>query len=173
MELLIEGELAGEEAAVERGQGEFKVVGIEAAGFFDCARAGAGAKADVPHALDDGADSVFGLFLGLVVGKGKEHIDVGVGEEILASVSTKGEESDILSGLAGEGSAPHFNEDAVDNGGAATDGRCAVSGSLTGLTDKRHLSKILVPKIVNRESDWIHVSSFWVVRRSLNDVLTG
>ena len=33
-----------------------------------------------------------GLFLGLVVGKGKEHIDVGEREEILASVAAQGEE---------------------------------------------------------------------------------
>ena len=55
VELLVERELAGEEAAVEGGQGEFEVVGIEAAGFLDGAGAGAGAQADVPHALDDGA----------------------------------------------------------------------------------------------------------------------
>jgi hypothetical protein len=35
VELLVERELAGEEAAVEGGQGEFEVVGIEAAGFLD------------------------------------------------------------------------------------------------------------------------------------------
>ena len=34
MKLLVEGELAGEEAAVEGGQGEFEVVGVETAGFF-------------------------------------------------------------------------------------------------------------------------------------------
>ena len=38
VELLIERELAGEEAAVESGEGEFEIVGIEAAGFFDGAR---------------------------------------------------------------------------------------------------------------------------------------
>ncbi len=145
MELLIEGELAGEEAAVESGQGEFEVVGIEAAGFFDGARTGAGAQADVPHALDDGADSFFGLLLGLLVGEGKEHVDVGVGEEVLASVAAQGEQRNVLRGLSGEGSAPHFNEDTVDHGGAAADGRGAVSGALTGLADKRHLPKILIP----------------------------
>jgi hypothetical protein len=61
MELLVERELAGQEAAVERGQREFEVVGVEAAGFLDGAGTGAGAQADVPHALDDGADGVFRL----------------------------------------------------------------------------------------------------------------
>ena len=56
VELLVERKLAGEEAAVESGEGEFEIVGVEAAGFLDGARAGAGAQADVPHALDDGAD---------------------------------------------------------------------------------------------------------------------
>ena len=41
MQLLVERELAGEEAAVESGQGEFEVVGIEPARFFDaCAKLG-------------------------------------------------------------------------------------------------------------------------------------
>jgi hypothetical protein len=35
VELLVERELAGEEAAVEGGEGEFEVVGIEFAGFLD------------------------------------------------------------------------------------------------------------------------------------------
>ncbi len=35
VQLLVERELAGEEAAVERRQGEFEVIGIEAAGFLD------------------------------------------------------------------------------------------------------------------------------------------
>ena len=43
MELLVERELAGQEAAVERGQRELQIVGVEAAGFLDSARAGAGA----------------------------------------------------------------------------------------------------------------------------------
>ncbi len=38
MQLLVERELAGQKAAVERGQGEFEVVGIEPARFFDGAR---------------------------------------------------------------------------------------------------------------------------------------
>ena len=156
VELLVERELAGEEAAVEGGEGELEVVGIEAAGFFDGAGTGAGAKADVPHALDDGADCVLGLLLGLFVGEGEEDVDVGVGEEIFAAVAAQGEERDILRGLAGEGPAPHFDENPVDDSGAAADGSRAVSGALAGLADKRHLPHILLPKIVNRQSDWIH-----------------
>ena len=156
MKLLVERELAGEEAAVERGQREFEVVGVEAAGFLDGAGAGAGAQADVPHPLDDGADGVLGLRLGLVVGKGEEHVDVGVGEEILAPVAAQGQQGDVLRGLAGEGAAPHFNQDPVHHGGAAADGGRAVSGALAGLADERHLPRILLPKIVNRQSDWIH-----------------
>ena len=156
VKLLVERELAGEKAAVERGQREFKIVGIEAAGFFDGARTGAGAQANVPHALNDGADGFPGLFFGLFVGEGKEHVDIGVGEEVFASVAAQREQGDVLCGLAGEGTTPHFNEDAVDDGGAAADGGGAVAGALTGLADKRHLPQILLPKIVNRQSDWIH-----------------
>src|SRR6266568_4594274 len=61
MELLVERELAGKKAAIEGGEREFEIVGIETAGFFDGAGTGAGAKADVPHALNDGSDSLLGL----------------------------------------------------------------------------------------------------------------
>ena len=150
MQLLVERKLAGQEAAVERGQGEFEVVGIEAAGFFDGARTGAGAQTDVPHALDDGAYGFPGLLFGLFVGKGEQHVDVGVGEQILASVAAQSQQGDVLRRLAGKGPAPHFNEDTVDDGGAPADGGRAVAGALTGLADKRHLPQILLPKIVNR-----------------------
>ena len=150
VKLLVERKLAGEEAAIERGQGEFEIVGIEAAGFLDGAGTGAGAQADVPHALDDGADGFAGLLFGLFVGEGEEHVDVGVGEEIFAAVAAQGQQGDVLRGQAGEGPAPHFNEDTVDDRGAAADGGGAVAGALTGLADKRHLLEILLPKIVNR-----------------------
>ena len=95
VKLLVEGELSGEEAAVEGGEGEFEIVGVEAAGFLESARAGAGAQADIPHALDDGADGVFGLLFGFFVGKGEEDVDVGVGEEVFAAVASEGEQGDV------------------------------------------------------------------------------
>ena len=145
VKLLVERELAGEEAAIEGGEGEFEIVGIEAAGFFDGAGAGAGAQADVPHALNDGANGFAGLLFGFFVGEGEEDVDVGVGEEIFAAVAAEGEQGDVLCRLPGEGTTPHFNEDAVDYGGAAADGGSAVAGALTGLADKRHLAQILIP----------------------------
>jgi hypothetical protein len=35
MELLVKRKLAGEEAAIESGEGELEIIGIEAAGFLD------------------------------------------------------------------------------------------------------------------------------------------
>ena len=107
--------------------------------------AGAGAQADVPHALNDGANGFARLLLGFVVGEGEEDIDVGVGEEIFASVTAEGEEGNVGRGLSGEGSTPHFNQDPIDDGGAAANGSSAVAGALTGLADERHLAKILLP----------------------------
>ena len=149
VELLVERKLAGEEAAIESGEGEFEIVGIETAGFLDGARAGAGAEADVPHALDDGANGFAGLLLGFLVGEGEKDVDVGVGEEIFSAIAAEGEEGGVLRGQAGKGTTPHFNEDAVDDGGAAADGGSAVARALAGLADKRHLLEILLPKIVN------------------------
>jgi hypothetical protein len=91
MELLVELEIAGEEAAVKGGESEFEVVRIESAGFLDGAGTGAGAQADVPHALNDGTDGLLGELFGFFVGKGKEDVNVGVGEEILAPVTAEGE----------------------------------------------------------------------------------
>ena len=172
VELLIERELAGEKAAVEGGEGELEIVGIEAAGFLDGAGTGAGAEADVPHSLDDGANGFSGLLLGLFVGEGEEHVDVGVGEEIFAAVAAESQQGDVLRRLPGKGPAPHFNEDTVDHGGAAANGGRAVAGALTGLADKRHLPHILLPKIVNRQSDWIHVIFAWFAEATKN-VLTA
>ena len=95
VELLVKRELAGEEAAIESSQREFEVVGIEAAGFLDGPGAGAGPQADVPHALNDGANPGSALFLGLFVGKCEEHIDVGVREKILAAVPAKRDQCDV------------------------------------------------------------------------------
>ena len=149
VELLVERKLAGEETAIESGEREFEIVGVEAAGFLDGAGTGAGAKTDVPHALNDGANGFAGLLLGFLVGEGEEDVDVGVGEEIFAAVAAEGEEGGVLRRQVGEAATPHFDEDAVDNGGAAADGGGAVASTLTGLADKRHLLEILLPKIVN------------------------
>jgi len=89
MKLLVEREVASEKAAVERGQREFEVVGVEAPGLLDRSGTGTGAQADVPHSLDDGAHGLLGVDLGLLVGKGEEDVDVGVGEEILAAVAAE------------------------------------------------------------------------------------
>src|ERR1700722_17508115 len=133
VELLVEGKLAGEEAAIESGEGEFEIIGVEAAGFFDGAGVGAGAKADVPHALDDGANGVAGLLFGFFVGEGEEDVDVGIREEIFAAVAAEGQQRGVLRRQAGVGSAPHFNQDAVDDSGSPADGSGAVAGTLPGL----------------------------------------
>ena len=60
------------------------------------------------------------------------------------------QQRDVLRGLPCKRSPPHFNEDAVDNRGTPADCSGAVSGTLTGLADERHLPEILIPQIVNR-----------------------
>ena len=95
------------------------------------------------------ADGFAGLLFGFFVGEGEKDIDVGVGEEIFAAIAAEGEEGGILRRQVSKGTTPHFNEDAVDDGGAAADGGGAVARALTGLADKCHLLEILLPKIVN------------------------
>ena len=145
MELLVERELPGEEAAVEGGQGEFEVAGIEAAGFLEGAGTGTGAQTDIPHSLDDGAGRIPVLRLGLVVGKGEEHVNVGEREEIFAAVAAQSQQGDALCGLRGEGAAPHLDQDAVHNSRAAANGGRAVAGALAGLAHECHLPLILLP----------------------------
>src|SRR5579863_8954314 len=91
MKLLVKGELAGEEAAVECGECKFQVIRIELASFLHRPRAWTGPKADIPHALNDRSNGFPGLFLSFLVGEGEEHIDIGIGEEIFASVAAQSE----------------------------------------------------------------------------------
>ena len=146
VKLLVEGKLAGQEAAVEGGEREFQVVGVEAAGFLHGAGAGAGPQADVPHALDDGPDGLAGLLLGLLVGEGEQHVDVGVGEEILAAIAAQGQQGDVLRGQFGKGPAPHLNQDAVHDGRTPPDGGRTIPGALAGLAHKRHLPADTAPE---------------------------
>ena len=145
VKLLVERELAGKEAAIEGGEGELEVVGIETPGFLDRSGTGAGAETDVPHALNDGSDGFLRLLLGFFVGKSEKDIDIGIREEVFPSVAAKSEECDVLRRLASEGATPHFNQNTVDHGGSTTDGGSAVSRALAGLAHERHLPKILVP----------------------------
>jgi len=94
--------------------------------------------------------------LGFFVSKGEEHVDVGAGKEVLAAVTAQGEQGGVGGRLAGEGATPHFNENAVYHGGTSSNGGSAVPGALEGQANERHLPQILLPKIVNRQSDWIH-----------------
>ncbi len=156
MELLVEGEIAGQEAAVESGESEFEVAGIESPGFLECAVTGAGAQANLPHSLNEDAYDLFAVRLGFIIGKDEQHVDVGVGKKVLAAIAAQGEQSGADRRLAGEGTAPHLNQHTVHHGGTSPDGGGAVSGALAGQADERHLPRILLPKIVNRQSDWIH-----------------
>ncbi len=156
MKLLVERKVAGQKAAVQRGQRKFQVIGVEAASLFEGARTGAGAQADVPHALDNGADRSLGVGQGLVVGKGEQHVNVRVGEKILAPVAAHRHQRDVRRRLPGEGAAPHFDQKAVHHRRAAANGRRAVTGAFAGLAHQRHLLRILLPKIINRKGDWIH-----------------
>jgi hypothetical protein len=106
--------------------------------------------------LDKGADSISRRGFGFVIGKEEKHIDVGTGEEILAAVAAQSQQGDVLCRLGGEGAAPHLNQDPVDHRRTASNGRRAVAGPFTGLAHERHFPRILLPKIINRYSDWVH-----------------
>ncbi len=93
----------------------------------------------------------------LFVCKGKKHVDVGVGEEILAPVAAERQQGNILRRQVRKGPSPHFNQGAIHHRRAPPDGRRSIAGSLAGLAYKRHLPEILLPKIVNRQNDWIHM----------------
>ena len=156
MQLLVERKLPGQKAAVERGQGEFQIVRIEASGLFHRARAGAGAQTDIPHALNDGADRLFAGLFGLLIGKGKKHVDVGAGKEVFAAITAQSQQGGVGGCLSLKGSPPHFYENTINHSGAAAYGCRAIARAFTGLADQSHLLRILLPKIVNRKCDWIH-----------------
>jgi hypothetical protein len=47
--------------------------------------------------------------------------------------------------LAGKGAPPHFNQNPVYHGGSPANRCRTVACTFTGLADKRHLAKILIP----------------------------
>src|ERR1035441_4991124 len=112
------------------------------------------------------------MSLCLFICKDEEDVDVGIGEEILAAVAAQGEQGGIGGRLAGECAAPHLDQHAVYDGGTASNGGSAVTGAFAGLADEQHLLRILLPKIVNRQGDWIHKSFWWLsfARRILNSI---
>jgi hypothetical protein len=59
----------------------------------------------------------------------------------------------------------------VHHRGTASNGGSAVPGAVENQADERHLPQILLPKIVNRQSDWIH-KVVWLAfaRRILNSI---
>ncbi len=156
MEFLVEREVPGEEAMVESGEGELEVVGIEAGTFLDGAGGGAGAEADVPHGLDDGADRGAEEFFSVVVGEGEENIDVGEGEEVFAAVSAEGEHGGFGVGVGLEDAAPEFDEGAIDDRGAAANGSGAVAGAVVGEAHLGHLLGVLGTEVVNGEDGGFH-----------------
>ena len=166
VKLLIKRELAGQKSSIQGSESEFEVIGIEAPDLLHRPGTGAGPQADIPHPLNDQADGLFRLLLGLLIGKSEQHVDIRIGKKILAPVAAQSQQRNILRGLACEGSAPHFNEDAVHNRGAPANRGSAIPGALTGLADKRHLAHILLPEIVNRESDWSHEFFVWLAEAS-------
>ena len=156
VKLLVKRKLAGKEAAIERRQRELEIIGVESPRFLHCSGTRTGAQTNIPHTLNHGAHRIFRLLLGLLVGEGEQNIDVGIREKVLAPVAAQCEQRNIQRGLRRKRSSPHFNEDTVDNGRAAVNGRSAIPGALAGLANQRHLPRILLPKIVNRQSDWMH-----------------
>ena len=171
VQLLVQRKMPSQKAPIQRRQRELQVVRIEPPGFLHRSRTGACTQPNVPHPLDDHPDRVLRVLFSLLVRKGKQHIDVGVGKQILASISAQRKQSYVLRGLAREDSPPHLNQDAVNHSGPAADCGCAVSGAFAGLAHQRHLPHILLPKIVNRQSDWIH-EGLCVACRSSKELLT-
>ena len=85
------------------------------------------------------------LLFGFLVGESEKHVDVGIREQIFASVAAQRQQGNIRRGLPGKGPTPHFNQDPVDHGRAAADRGGSIPGTLAGLADERHLPKILIP----------------------------
>ncbi len=156
VKLLVQRKLPGQKAPVQRGQRELQVVGIEPSRFLHRAGTGAGAQADVPHALDDRPHRFSRMLLGLLVGKGEQHIDVRKREQILAPVAAHRQQGHVLRRQIGKRPAPHLNQDAIHHRGAPPDRRRTVSGAIAGLAHQRHLPHILLPKIVHCQNDCTH-----------------
>ena len=154
---LVEAVVAGDEAAVEQGEGELDVVGVVAIAFFEGADHGAGAQAEIPHGLVTATDGLAKLVLHLFVGAKVEKVDVGAGEEFLAAKAADGHQCQP----GGYGRAalelPQRLQQAVDNQGAAADAEHAVAGALEGLPHGRHLGLVVLSQLLVRRECRFHV----------------
>ena len=160
----VEGAAAGEVAAIEEGDGEFEIVGVDALGFFQGAGDGAGAEADVPHGLSTSADLIAPGGLDFLVGAEEEDIDVGAGKELAATETAGGDEGDVVLRRDGRDVLPKLAEQGADDLGAAANDRGAVAVALEALTQLGGV--VLIATAETRESERLsdHDEAFRVQR---------
>ena len=84
--------IPGDKAPVKQGQGEFDVVGVVAIAFLEGADHGAGPQTEIPHGLITATDGLAKLVLHFLIGAKIEQVDIGTGEEFLASEAAYGHE---------------------------------------------------------------------------------
>src|SRR5450432_2616529 len=130
MQLAKQVAIAGEIAAIEKGNGELGIVGVVAVAFGERARGGTQLQTQVPQLLRKAANWVFVELLRFAVAKKKEQIDVGVGEKPAAAEAACGHEGEVgrFVVVRGNDVSPEASENVFDEAGALRDGGAAVAG---------------------------------------------
>ena len=157
LQSLVQAVVAGDEAAVKQGEGEFDVVGVVAIAFLEGADHGAGAQAEIPHGLITAADGLAKLVLHLFVGAKIKQIDVGAREEFLAAEAAYGHQCQPGGMRPAALETPQRLQQAIDYQGAAADAEHAVAGALEGLPHGRHLGLVVLSQLLVRRECSFHV----------------
>jgi hypothetical protein len=92
----VEFAAAGEVTAIQQGNGELEVVGMNPLRLFQRARHGARAQTDVPHRLGAGANLFFVRRLNFFVGAEEEHIHIGAGKQFAASKAARSDQRNVI-----------------------------------------------------------------------------
>ncbi len=154
---LIEAMVAGDETAVEQGEGEFKVSWVVAVAFLEGADHRAGPQAEIPHGLIAAADGLAEIVLHLFVGAKVEEVDVGGREEFLAAEAPDGHQCKPGGQRRTALEPPQRLQQRVDDQGAAADAEHAVAGPVEGLPHGRHLGLVVLSQLLVRRECRFHV----------------
>ena len=144
VEAIVELAITREVAAIEQGDGEFEVIGVEAFALGEIAGGRAEFEAQVPNFLRESADGGFQFFASAIAGVQKQNINVGIREQPSAAEAAQRDEGEIGGAirLGRDQFPPQAAGDGFDKGGSACDGGAAVARGVEILLEAREFLRI-------------------------------
>src|ERR1700756_4466686 len=130
LKAFIEGGVAHNESAIEKGDGEFEIIGIYPVALLQRARGGACAQTHIPHGLRGATDDFMMVAFDALVRAKVEDVNVGIREELFASEAASGDKRNVQALRSFGDTVPYLADDIIDGGRAAANRGSAVSSPL-------------------------------------------